>query len=80
MNNTTTTKKLSSLIAFIKDFSDCPLQVRDVVQARKYRVTELRTKKNNHLAIAYDELGNAFVLCADGFRRQLELKEENRNY
>jgi hypothetical protein len=79
MNNKTTTKKLSLLTAFINDFRDCPLQVRDIVQARKHRVSELRTKKNNHLAIAWDGL-NAFVLCNDGFRRQLFINEINRKY
>lgn len=32
---------------------------------------ELRTKKNDYLAVVWDELGNAFVLRNDGSRTQV---------
>lgn len=32
---------------------------------------ELRTKKNDHIAVSWDELGNAFVLTKSGTRKQL---------
>lgn len=76
----TATKLPHQTRLFIEQFSKYSLVIRDRVLARKYRKTELRTKKNNHLAIAYDELGNAFALCADGFRRQLFENEINTNY
>lgn len=77
---TQTTKHIDKLNAFIKDFANYPMVVRDRVIAREQRIRQLRTKKNNHLAMAFDELGNAFVLCADGFCRQLDLDEENTHY
>lgn len=44
-------------------------------QTRKQYVqggeAELRTKKNNHLAVKWDELGNAFVLTIHGNTIQL---------
>jgi hypothetical protein len=57
----------------IKAFrADYPFaQVRGAKLARTLRARELRTKKNNHLAVTWDELGNAFVLRADGYRVQL---------
>lgn len=37
--------------------------------------SELRTKKNDHIAVSWDELGNAFVLTKVGTRKQLIGKE-----
>ena len=34
------------------------------------KATELRTSKHSHLAICWDELGNAFVLKGNGQRLQ----------
>ncbi len=73
-------KYLPLLRRFIKDFKSFPMQIRDQKIAKENRIDFLRTKKSNHLAVAYDELGNAFCLCADGFCRQLERQEENTNY
>lgn len=54
---------------FVADVGSC--QVRTIELARELRKPELRTAKHNHLAVAWDELGNAFVLTAGGRRLQL---------
>ena len=61
----------------IKAFrADYPFaQVRGAKLSRTIRAQELRTKKNNHLAAVWDELGNVFVLRADGYRVQLHPDE-----
>ena len=57
----------------IKNFrADYPTaQVRGAKLARTLGARELRTKKNDYLAVVWDELGNAFVLQANGFRAQI---------
>jgi hypothetical protein len=56
------------------------MQIRDRKVAREHRITELRTLKNNHKAIVFDGLGNAFCLCNDGILRQLFENEINCFY
>ena len=68
------------LIQFINQFDQARMQIRDRRVARKHRITELRTLKNNHKAIVFDELGNAFCLCNDGISRQLFENEINSFY
>lgn len=48
--------------------------------ARSLRAAELRTKKNDHLAVGIDELGNAVVLLADGSTRQLVSDAERKAF
>lgn len=64
-----------ALTSFIEDFKTQYIYVRDVCLAEALRLRQLRTKKNNHLACVWDELGNAFVLTAEGLRRQI-LRDE----
>lgn len=47
------------------------LQVRGIKRARALSTAELRTKKNNYRAVAWDDLGNATVLTRGGQVRQL---------
>jgi len=47
------------------------LQVRGVKLAESLQAHQLRTKKNDHRAVAWDELGNATVLTKAGQVRQL---------
>lgn len=56
--------------AFAKDFAGFGLQVRGRI-AKELGITEIRSKKHSHLAIKWDELGNAFVLTATGQRLNL---------
>ena len=76
--------KLSfSQMAAIKDFVEdmnefcvlsgehTGLQVRTLHAAKKFGCPELRTKKNDYLAVNWDELGNVFVLTTAGERMQL---------
>jgi len=62
-------RQIAMIKDFVADVGSC--QVRDAKLARELRRPELRTKKHNHLAVAWDELGNAFVLTAGGRRLQL---------
>jgi len=55
--------------AFHADYPDA--MVRGAKLARSLGARELRTKKNDHLAVVWDELGNAFALRVDGRRVQL---------
>jgi hypothetical protein len=55
-----------------------PMQVRGKLLAREMRQTELRTRKHDHLAVIWDDLGNAFVLTRTGMRQQLLHNEINR--
>jgi hypothetical protein len=68
------------LLQFINQFDKSRMQVRDRKVARKHGITELRTLKNNHKAIVFDGLGNAFCLCNDGISRQLFENEINSFY
>jgi hypothetical protein len=54
---------------FIADFGAC--QVRGVKLAEELKCSQLRTKKHNHLAVKWDDLGNAFVLTVRGERKQM---------
>ena len=72
--------KKMQLIQFINQFDQARMQVRDRKVARKHRITQLRTLKNNHKAIVFDGLGNAFCLCNDGILRQLFENEINCFY
>jgi hypothetical protein len=60
-------QKVRAVNEFRKDFT--------INQTRKEYMKggerELRTKKHNHLAVVYDELGNVFVLTNKGERLQL---------
>lgn len=56
---------------FVKDVGVAFTQVRGVKLANELRATEIRSKKHDHLAIHWDELGNAFVLTARGQRLNL---------
>ena len=84
MNKTTCpARHLKALKAFMTDFPSC--QVRDVKLAEDNHVPcyrpddrrkckrfyQLRTKKHDHLAVNWDELGNAFVLTKNGVRLNL---------
>lgn len=64
MTNTTT---------LIKGFrADYPTaKVRGAKLSRTLGARELRTNKNDFLAVVWDELGNALVLQRDGLRKQL---------
>jgi predicted lipoprotein len=75
----------------LKSFVDVALASGDQVFVRLARwqdrkalggnqVRELRSKKNNHSAIAYDDLGNVSVLTRDGVTVQLISREEERKY
>lgn len=60
----------SSLIRqFVADVGSC--SVRDVKLANELKCPQLRTAKHNHLAVSWDELGNAYVLTVGGHRLQL---------
>lgn len=61
---------------FVTDYGPC--QVRGVKLARELRCPELRTRKHDHLAVRWDELGNAFVLTRNGQRLNLLHHEINR--
>jgi len=64
-----TNTQIAMIRQFVADFGSC--QVRGVRLARELRKPELRTKKHKHLAVKWDELGNAFVLTVTGQRKQL---------
>ncbi len=66
-------RRRPALRAFVKDFPAS--SVRDIQFANEHRTHQLRTKRHNHLAVCYDELGNGLALCADGVRRQLLAEE-----
>jgi len=54
------------------DRMGCQLYVRGTrAFADSLRATQLRTKAHDHLAICWDELGNTFILRADGTRTQM---------
>ena len=46
-------------------------QVRGQRLSWELEARELRTKKNDYLAVVWDEIGNAFVLLASGYRAQI---------
>ena len=54
---------------FIADFPRSIVRGREIAKALK--LPEIRTKKHTHLAICFDELGNAFVLTRKGLRLNL---------
>lgn len=59
---------------FIKDAKsngERNIYVRGRKLAEEYRVQELRTKKHDHLALFWDDLGNAVVLTRKGQVLQL---------
>ena len=56
---------------FVNDVDSQFIFVRGRKLSRQLRVHELRTRKHRYLAIAYDELGNVFVLTNSGMRKQL---------
>lgn len=59
-------------VADMRDIAPCPyIQTRDVRTSNELRTAQLRSKKHSLLAICWDELGNAFVLTAQGQRKQL---------
>jgi len=66
-NNMNYIQKIQAVNTFRNDYG--------IDQTRKEYIkrgeAELRTKKNNHLAVKWDELGNAFVLTAKGTTLQL---------
>jgi hypothetical protein len=59
---------------FANDFGGFGLQVRGRI-AKELGRPEIRSKKHSHLAIKWDELGNAFVLTAKGQRLNLLANE-----
>lgn len=60
--------------AFAAEFGGFGLQVRAPLH-KELGATELRSKRHTHLAIKWDELGNAFVLTATGQRLNLMKNE-----
>lgn len=66
---TITTRQKIAIQQFVADFGFC--QVRDVKLAQELKCAQLRTKKHTHLAVLWDELGNAFVLTSNGQRKQM---------
>ena len=64
---------MTNATALIKDFrADYPAaKVRGAKLSRTLEARELRTNKNDFLAVVWDELGNALVLQRDGLRKQL---------
>ena len=54
---------------FVADFPNSAVRGRDLAKA--LRCSEVRTKKHTHLAVCFDELGNAFVLTRKGLRLNL---------
>ena len=64
-----TERQRRMIIDFVDDVGSC--YVRDVKLADQLKCRELRTAKHRHLAVDWDELGNAFVLTAGGRRLQL---------
>lgn len=57
--------------SFVADYGTRAMQVRSASLAKSLGVTELRSKRHDHLAIQWDDLGNAFVLTAHGQRLNL---------
>ncbi len=73
-NETKTTcpqNQKANLLDFIETFKNQYVYIRDVRLADELRVRQFRTKKNTHLAAVWDELGNVFILTAEGVRRQI---------
>lgn len=64
-----THKQLSALLSFMEDFPNAAIRGR--IMARQHKRTEIRSTKHNHMAIVWDELGNAFVLTSTCCRMQL---------
>jgi len=52
---------------FRKDYSIHQIR-KEFIQSGE---RELRTQKNDYIAVSWDELGNAFVLTKSGSRKQL---------
>lgn len=59
---------------FAAEFGGFGLQVRAPMH-KELKENELRSKRHTHLAIKWDELGNAFVLTANGQRQNLFANE-----
>lgn len=57
--------------SFVADYGTRAMQVRSSHLAKSLCVSELRSKRHDHLAIQWDEIGNAFVLTAHGQRLNL---------
>ena len=62
---------LNDFITDAKNNGERFICVRGRKLAEEYRVTELRTKKHDHQALFWDELGNAIVLTRKGQVLQL---------
>lgn len=62
---------LNDFIADAKKNGEQFICVRGRKLAEEHRVTELRTKKHDHQALFWDELGNAIVLTRKGQVLQL---------
>ena len=60
---------------FMADYGPADVRDRKFADEQKPRLRQLRTKKNNHLAVIWDELGNAWTLKKNGQRVQLTQKE-----
>jgi hypothetical protein len=54
---------------FVSDFPRSAVRGRELAKALK--CSEIRTKKHDHLAVFFDELGNALVLTRKGLRLNL---------
>lgn len=54
---------------FVSEFPKSAVRGRHLAKA--LRCSEIRTKKHTHLAVCFDELGNAFVLTRKGLRLNL---------
>lgn len=59
---------------FSADFAGFGLQVRGPMH-NEVGANELRSKRHSHLAIKWDDLGNAFVLTDAGLRLNLFANE-----
>lgn len=61
---------------FAADFGGFGLQVRGPMH-KEVGAREIRSKRHTHLAIKWDDLGNAFVLTDAGFRLHLGQRDLN---
>ena len=69
MTTAFTHRQAAAVREFLADFPGSA--IRDIRMADRLRTPQLRSKKHDHLAVAWDELGNAFVLTARLQRKQL---------